>query len=315
MANKPVEIVIYIHGVSNDLRGRSHDAEYQMIHKGIGKNKTHWPNNYLGVEWGWHHGSNNPKSHELLTDAQRILGGRVMPAVDRQWDFTLNPARSVINAFRPLMLYGFGDIFYYVSEDGKFAVRETVARQILDHISSRADDNQPVSLTLVGHSAGAVVAFDFLFALFRTDIAEDESARAANHYMGGHAKAVSQAFTALREKQENDKLRLRRLFTFGAPITPLACRSDAVLEILAGGDLLKPEDYGLTKNPFGTLKGPRWVNIWDRDDPIAWPVEPLMNEVDGAVKDEYVDVSDLVTHVHEAYWESKEVHQKLAEYW
>ena len=48
---------------------------------------------------------------------------------------------------------------------------------------------------------------------------------------------------------------MRRLFTFGSPITPLALRSDPVVETLAREDpltnRLDPKDYGLTTNPAG----------------------------------------------------------------
>jgi len=79
---------------------------------------------------------------------------------------------------------------------------------------------------------------------------------------------------------------------------------------------LDPADYGLTADPFGAnLKGPRWINIWDRDDPIAWPVEPLMQGDDAVVKDEYVDLSDLVSQAHGLYWESEKVHRSIGAAW
>jgi hypothetical protein len=309
---QPVEVILYIHGVSNDLRGRSHHPEYERLHQGVAKLKHSWPTKFKGVEWGWASSGSLPTSHELLTDAQRMLGGRVMPVLAQTWDFTLNPVRAAVNWFRPLMLYGFGDIFYYVSEDGKYAVREAVASQILSYVNSLKIGDRPLSLTLLGHSAGAVVAFDFLFALFRKHVA---NAEAVHHFLGGETTRVHQSFTALRNKCEQGKVRVRRLITFGAPITPLACRSDAVLSLLANETMLDPADYGLTDSPFDKLKGPRWINIWDRDDPIAWPVEPLMNDPDRVVKDVYVDVSDMTSQVHDAYWASTGVYRVIADGW
>ena len=33
--SKVNELIIYIHGVSNELRGRKHDVEYQTLQQGI----------------------------------------------------------------------------------------------------------------------------------------------------------------------------------------------------------------------------------------------------------------------------------------
>jgi hypothetical protein len=110
-------------------------------------------------------------------------------------------------------------------------------------------------------------------------------------------------------------LRLRRLITFGSPISFLAFRSDALVEILARDDRLRPEDYGLKSELTGEppLPGPRWINLWDRDDPIAWPVSPLMESE--LVEDVYVDVSNSVTSAHTAYWKSRKVHKEIARRW
>ncbi|MHC5023926.1 MAG: hypothetical protein ACYTGG_08435 [Planctomycetota bacterium] len=307
----PLEVLVYLHGVSNDLRGRAHDEEYKALHDGIARHNNDWPNRYLGVEWGWDHTPGRATSHELLTDAQRQLGARLMPALMDPGDFTLNPARAMVNGLRPLMTYGFGDIFYYVSADGKKAVRRAVAKQIVEFIRREVGDDTdaPISLTLLGHSAGSVVAFDFLFFLFFGK---------KHTFVQGRDDVVTDAMD-LRERAQEGRLRLRRLVTFGSPISMLACRSDPVLKILAAGGRLDPKDYGLSSQMEAgpLLEGPRWINFFDRDDPIAWPVEPLMDEQPGAVRvqDVYVDVSDSVSKAHDKYWRSKQVHQIIAKGW
>jgi hypothetical protein len=57
------------------------------------------------------------------------------------------------------------------------------------------------------------------------------------------------------------------------------------------------------------------MNIWDRDDPLAWPVEPLMDTSSGTVSDVYVNVSDWITKAHNAYWTSKAAHKAIAKGW
>jgi hypothetical protein len=316
----PIEAVFYIHGVSNHPNGRPHVEEYSALHRGIGHFTEYakgWPEDFDGAEWGWNYTGGNPHGHELLTQAQRLLGGRAMPAVRDPWDITVNPARPVVDGFRELFLYGFGDIFYYVSETGKQAVRQAVAEQFMAYMKQklREDHGRPISLTLIGHSAGSVIAFDLLFYLFQENAPEHEFLPPT-----GAFQDTKSELARLRELAQQGRLRIRRLITFGSPITPLAFRTNAVLEILAADRQLDPGDYGLTANPeaFGApLQGPRWLNLWDKDDPIAWPVEPLMEQtgLNRPVEDLYVDVSDLVSSAHNEYWRSTDVHREIANRW
>src|SRR5882672_10982516 len=198
-----------------------------------------------------------------------------------------------------------------------------------------ADPQAQISLTLLGHSAGSVVAYDLLFYLFYTErkiqnFIDVKKVKAPPSDAGTPADLTAPAkidtlgdLQRLKAMAQLGQLRVRRLFTFGSPITPLAFRSDAVLSILArpeGGtkpNRLTAEHYGLTANPetFETLHGPRWVNFWDKDDPIAWPVEPLMLQTPDVVKDMYVGVSDDITNGHGEYWKDEEFQKLVAEAW
>jgi hypothetical protein len=324
------EIIVYIHGVS-PLGQESHEAEYQQLHQGIRGNRRDFPEQFCGVEWGWRSaGDNAAKSHQLLSDAERFLGARAIKAADDPSDFTLNLLRVAVEKFRPLMIYNFSDMFYYASEDGKNALRFAVAQRIVEAVGPSGGQTEPVSLTLLGHSAGSVIAFDFLFFLFYAPRKVTEFIRREKVRAGPSTRTIS-AQSAPIQKTLDDldrlkslaqagNLRVRRLFTFGSPITPLAFRSDAVLEILSldPDARLTAADYGLLRDDpaFGApLQGPRWVNIWDKDDPIAWPIEPLMAQAGSAVVDRYIDVSDSPTNAHGAYWANKEVHAEFARSW
>ncbi|MBV7338930.1 hypothetical protein KFU94_64065 [Chloroflexi bacterium TSY] len=312
----PIEAVFYIHGVSPDQTGRLHTNQYNNLHSGIAPLAEGWPEVFGGAEWGWNHQGGTPEDHELLTTAQRLLGSRALPALKEPWDFTANPARAVINGLRELYLFGFGDIFYYVSSDGKQSIRQAVAEQLYAYLENLQADGEarPISLTLIGHSAGSVIAFDLLFYLFQEVTEAELVTRSTNR-----AEQVLDNFAELRQLALAGSLRVRRLITLGSLITPMACRNNEVLAILAADRQLDPKNYGLTANPdaFEPLDGPRWINVWDRDDPIAWPVEPLMQQSIGrqVVEDLYVDVSDVISQAHNKYWNSGKVHREVAKRW
>ena len=318
MALNELEVVIYIHGVSSDKHGRSHKKEYTALDQGIDELQDDWPRTKIYIEWGWKNQNNsNPKGHELLTDAQRLLGLRLMNAIDDPWDITINPVRAALPKIRNLIFYGFSDMFYYISKDGKKAVRNTVATQIIKELGQyiSADKEPRLSLTILGHSAGSAVALDLLFYLFFENehnfLVECQSEEEKN---------IDNALGLLRKMAQTDLLRIRRLFTFGSPIAALACRSDAILSTLASDDKLDAKDYGLVANSAkfdSIISGPRWINIWDKDDVIAWPVEPLMKSVGGqeVIKDIHLDFSDSVSQTHNRYWSSKKVHAVIAQAW
>jgi hypothetical protein len=242
------------------------------------------------------------------------------------------------------MMFNFADMFYYVSEDGKNAVRYALARTVVEHLKDDLgvnldEGNDAVSLTFIAHSAGSVAAFDFLFALFYTPRKVEEFIApekvTSGPSQGGPAAATASApevqktmsdLRMLKEMARKGLLRVRRLFTFGSPITPLAFRSDSLLAILARDDSTNANrvdgaQYGLTRNNlpgttvFDELSGPRWVNCWDKDDPIAWPVEPLMKQAGAEVVDVYVDVSDSPTDAHGTYWENQTFMREVARRW
>ena len=307
-SEQPLEVVFYVHGVNPGVEGRLHTGDYTNLHQGIAEAGVddQWPEEFGGAEWGWNFDDAQPRSHRALTTAQKVLGGQVFDDLKEQPDLTFNPARLLLNGLRKIIFYGFGDMFYYVSADGKWAVRAEVASQLLKHIEQRrGDSDEPISLTLLGHSAGSVIAFDFLYYLFskrkRGFLRSDDD--------------TAQGMATLKEHAGNGRLRLRRLVTFGSPISLLAFRSNALVEIFARDETLEPEDYGLvSKLPDQPdLDGPRWINIWDKDDPIAWPIAPIMDSP--LAKDVYVDVSDKVSAAHDAYWESKKAHRAIASSW
>ena len=336
-----LEIIVYVHGVTP--RGqKSHQADYEKLHNALCGLNAAIPKEFCGAEWGWDPTSGHGKSHQLLDKAEEELGKRAMDAVEDYADFSINPLRIAINKFRGLMMFNFADMFYYVSDDGKNAVRYALATTVVEHLNSRNINLDPaagyaVSLTLLGHSAGSVVAFDFLFALFYVHRKIEDFIASAKVQSGpsqqgpaavtASAPEVSRTITDMKRLKlmaQAGRLRVRRLFTFGSPITMTACRADSLLAILARDEdgsrnnRIDAAQYGLTTNNeqiFNPLPGPRWINLWDKDDPIAWPVEPLIKQAGNEVIDVYVDVSDSVTKAHGEYWGNKDFHKEIADRW
>ncbi|MGB3401957.1 MAG: hypothetical protein WBA77_04640 [Microcoleaceae cyanobacterium] len=317
------EHLIYIHGVSQDNH-RNHQDIYDSLHQGIQAVKTPFPHRLnwekasrCDVEWGWNFDAQgNPEGNHLLAEAQDQFANDLLPKIKEAGDITWNPLRMLLFTMRNLMIKGFSDMFYYASRDGKSSIRATVASQIMQCIKQPLEQGEPISLTLIGHSAGSVVAFDFLFYLFAPQevLKEQEFIEIQLEEID---EETQEDFKKLRRLAEDNKLRIRRLITFGSPISMLAFRSNAVVEILASGNKLNPSDYGLDQNHpvFGEeLTGPRWINFWDKDDIISWPVKPLMQNP-FMIEDIYTDVADRIAIAHNQYWESKRVHEKLAAYW
>jgi len=179
-----------------------------------------------------------------------------------------------------------------------------VAKQITKFIKKQniAEDDT-LSITLIGHSAGSVVAFDFLFYLF-------SNSRNTCDFCKG------ELMSDLEKRKIRGNLRLRRFVTFGSPLSFTVFRNDKVLKILAGNKKLNPADYGLTTGGK-ELDGPRWINFWDKDDPISFPVEPFIDQSGnpGLVQDVCSDVSDYVTQAHNAYWSHSDIHEEIARRW
>ena len=321
MASQIHEYLIFIHGVS-DQNNQSHTPTYDELHRGIQAVRGDFPNRSLwettqrcDVEWGWNYPpkSDIPQGQRLLAEAQENLAKDVNRQLQSSSDWTLNPLRMVASSVRKLMIQGFSDVAYYASKDGRSSVRAAVTAQILDCIQAPLETGEPISLTFLGHSAGSVIAFDFLFYLF----AQDKISEERTFFEEEACEHERQQFDVLRQLARSGKLRVRRLITFGSPISMLTFRNNAVLDVLANDQRLNPSHYGLDQNPeiFGpALANPRWINIWDKDDIIAWPIESLMQH-SPSVEDMYVDIGDFLSQTHNAYWNNRGVHRKIAKYW
>lgn len=299
-----IELPVFIHGITPDENPGNHDPEYDALYANIqaalrvhGKPPFREPP--VKVEWGWR----DPDStlavadDQYLAEVERLVAGPALALEAGIWDFTLNPARLLHHELRKVFLFGFADLIYYASRDGEATVRQHVFGDIVSKVNQyTALPDARVSLTVVGHSAGSLIAHDLLYHLFGAGKVSD--------------------FPAVRQLRQladanPPRLRLRRFYTIGSPITPLTFRSNTLITKVRNNTLLDPLDLGLRDDD--ALANPRWVNFWDKDDIASFPVSFLYRNVNGAVQDQYVDLGDFFPSVHNAYWDSTKVAARIAD--
>lgn len=300
------EVPLFLHGITPDRRPGSHDDDYDALLGLVNgalrrRGKPPFSAEPIRVEWGWDSGQAG-LADRLLATAEARASDAVRTAEKEARDLTLNPARVVYRSLRRNFLHGFADLFYYVSRDGERAVREHVFSVAAGTVN-RLGKGARVSLTVFAHSAGSVIAHDLLYHLFGSEATPPECGEAE--------KEVLKA----RELVGRERLRVRRLYTLGSPITPLLVRADSLLKRLVEEHPLEPAELGLGWDL--TLGNPRWVNFWDEDDIFAFPV--AFNYAAGphghAVEDRYADLGDIFPTVHGRYWHSGKVAEGIAETW
>lgn len=312
MAKKYVEIPVLLHGITPEDLPNSVTIQhnYQVLLDAIQgrfhqKKQPGFTGPAIEVMWGFASGQSN-QNDNLLANAELVVSQRVKSIESQVSDFTLNPLRQMLyNEFRRLFLVGFADLLYYVSLDGENAVREHVFNYIGEKIKAYlapSAQSYGVSLTFFAHSAGTIITHDFLYHLFRAKNSGEET----------------DGIKYLRGLVSKGRLRVRRFYSMGSPITPAVFRASSLLQKVTNGELLNLAEMGFRETDG--LSNPRWVNFWDKDDIAAFPVEFLYNNIskDGKkiVEDKYVDVGDgMPDTVHLQYWANSALADYVVETW
>jgi len=146
---------------------------------------------------------------------------------------------------------------------------------------------------------GSIIAHDFLYNTFREDVSSE----------------TDKVNVLRRDLVDKSRLRVRRLFTFGSPISLSIFRKQKLIDLVKDDEKIGVQELGFRQDD--ELSFPRWVNYWDKDDVISYPLAFLYETFgeNKVVEDKNIDVSDLVSSAHGKYFESEEMAKDMARVW
>jgi len=295
------EVPVFIHGISPDKDPIPSKREYQQLLVRVKEKLKGYPGKKLSdekifVTWGVPNPPQSGGTNQYLAEVERKIQAKVKENMGPAYS---NPF-GLTGYVRDLLFFGMSDLFYYLSADGELDLREHIFAQIsraIQKLDKGPEDH--FSLPVFVHSAGSVIAHDLLYHLFSDKKHESEK---GTDYREG--------MVALREMVDNRRLRVRRLYTFGSPISLLVLRATSLVNRFRAGKLLRPEVLGFTRD--NELGSPRWVNFWTRHDLASYPVEFLYENEDGLVEDRQISSGLSPISAHTGYWTSDEMAETIA---
>lgn len=295
-----IEIPVFIHGINPNPRPATGRREYQQLLERVEKRLENRPDGFskerIFITWGI---PSPPFDYrdQYLADVERRIAANVRRDMGSRYAAFFGAYGLIRNFF----FFGVADLIYYVSKDGETALRDHVFNEIAQTVD-RLDRKHAgrFSLTLFGHSAGSVIAHDLLFHLF-----------GGRRYTRSEEGEAFTGMERLRHMIAEGRLRLRRLYTFGSPISPLILRANSLIEKFRSDILLSPEHVGLRAEDG--LSNPRWVNFWTRYDLASCPVDFLYSNSNGEIRDVEIRSSIAPASAHTGYWTSDEMAGYIAE--
>lgn len=184
-------VLILIHGIIEDTAPSNHTNQYDDLWKALQAKEpvlNRKIDTVIRVEWGH---APLPASGDLLPDEKLTVAENTLLAAvsynsikaHRSPDDTFLSfppdilQRAVVRPLsRPIketvITLGVTDSFYYCSADGERAVRGHVYSQVLTGLEPYKTADK-VALHPIGHSQGATMGYDFLFALLAPDSSFD----------------------------------------------------------------------------------------------------------------------------------------------
>jgi len=292
--------LIFIHGIGelkdNNPSSLGYDNLWKRLIQQSGRTPAQFEQEFGRIDVIWH--------VEELQNAGKVIFDSAFPKLKPG---TLNPMYRLRN----FMTFFAGDVAAYVSEDVNF-IRRTVWEQIWNFKDGEKPFKQLLeegaTYSIIAHSLGSVIAFDYLFDLFHPQNPKlfvpspDPQERPEDAQLTVEDEALSAA--------TQDELRLlqecfRHLFTMGSPI---------------GLFLMRKGSLWTSKKPFTTVynpvreKGRIWCNFWDSDDPIAYPVAQLFSRNANNNECKLLDIpveTGWIFSAHVDYWKNRTVAKQI----
>ncbi len=197
-----------------------------------------------------------------------------------------------------------GDVTAYVSEN------DNNIRSTFWHQTREATLNG--SYSIIAHSLGSVIAFDFLFHLLeRHELFLPTPDKAAD--LTDRHKEFDRKMTEFDLNKQQIINNFQNLFTFGSTIGLFMMRQGNLWQKSPTfSDIINPIQ---TKNDLQNLRS--WLNFYDRQDILAYPLENLFkrnnDNLNRALQDVEVQTGNLVIDSHTSYWHNNEMARKIAE--
>src|SRR5258708_431595 len=299
-----IEIPIFIHGITPNKVPATSKREYAALLERVNQGlKSHRKSEFSGepiyVVWGLP--TIPPQTTGIdqhLAEVERRLEIDAKRSMGIAYPIPF-PFLGIYAKVRDFFFYGVTDLFYYVSADGERALREHIFRYVARTINQLdRDADLHFSLNLFGHSAGSVISHDLLFHLF------------SNKNLERRGSELFGQMERLHKMIKEGRLRLRHLYTFGSPITPLTLRADSLINKLISNEVLHPYDIGMREED--QLTDPRWMNFWSRYDLASYPVASLYSNSSGVIVDIEIHTPLLPAAAHASYWKSNEMADHIA---
>jgi hypothetical protein len=305
-----LEVPIFIHGISPEGNPQNHKVEYDSLRNSINKHlkiegKTPLSEAPIYVEWGRQY-PGATGNDQYLAQAEQMLHERIRKNMGDKYTGLL----PIYKAIREMIYFGVIDLFYYVSQDGEEELRTHVFGEVTKRILlfGRKKTTR-ISLTFFAHSAGTLITHDLLFHYFGKKSSDGREGKSeSNQIVQKMDKARD---LGNPDDPEDIRMRVRRLYTFGSPLSPLSVRSNFLIQTILNNELLDTEQIGL--RAADGLSNPRWVNFWDKDDLVSAPVAPLYDNAQNVILDQHVNAGALLPKAHTNYWFSDEMAKYIAQ--
>jgi len=215
--------------------------------------------------------------------------------------------RRLARPLRQMLVEGLGDLVYYTAPEGERAIRTTLYRQLFNAWPFRQDtlSAEPMTLSVVAHSAGAVLAFDLLYELFCPTTRRQGRRAPAIAHDDRRWGRIAKRLRSARERVRRGTLTLQTVATLGSFLPIFFLRRQHLVDRLAGRRRLTADIIGLRGQG-------RWVNVWDYDDLVAFPIAGLFRDPEHRIQDLQVDTGDWMASAHAGYWRHPEVLDAVA---